>query len=369
MTDEIRGPNDAVEGAPNGPAYAPGSSVVAPGIEAASPEEAVTQAASRTPSGLWRRLRRFFWMDERMGVSLKQNYAPGKPGWEEYQLGCAAQTGASQLGELEEGGGAAFLLDCASVRLMIRAHLARAGIELGPPPAGDEYWARLAELPVGGPLLAAVSEEQRELVTSMLGEQGESVLAKLAPAKYKLAAHAMADLAKGLRDPIDRDVTAMGVALVVRWTRIVVALLVVVGGLAFAINKVFTRPNLALHRPVTVVTPHREYGRDPSWLVDGDLTNLGFHTIEAPNQNVTIDLGKVQRISRVVVYNRADCCQERAVPLKIEISPDNRQFRQVAERKQQFEKWKADFPPSNARYVRLTDLNAAAFHLSEVEVY
>jgi hypothetical protein len=71
----------------------------------------------------------------------------------------------------------------------------------------------------------------------------------------------------------------------------------------------------------------------------------------------------------VVVYNRADCCQERAVPLKIEISPDNRQFRQVAERKQQFEKWKADFPPSNARYVRLTDLNAAAFHLSEVEVY
>ena len=53
----------------------------------------------------------------------------------------------------------------------------------------------------------------------------------------------------------------------------------------------------------------------------------------------------------------------------IEISQDDKQFRQVAERKQQFDKWKANFPPTNARYVRLTDLNAAAFHLSEVEIY
>ena len=84
---------------------------------------------------------------------------------------------------------------------------------------------------------------------------------------------------------------------------------------------------------------------------------------------MTIDLGKVQRISRVVVYNRADCCQERAVPLKIEVSKDGGQYRQVAERKEQFEKWKADFPPTDARYVRLTHLSAMAFHLSEVEVY
>jgi hypothetical protein len=308
-------------------------------------------------------------MDERMVISAQRNDTSGKPGWEEYQLGCAAQTGASQLGELEEGGGAALLLDCAAVRLMIRAHLARAGSELGPTPAGEECWAALAELPVGGPLLARMSEEQRELVTSALGGQGEPFLAQLAPAKRKLVACAMATLAQGLRDPLDRDVTQVGVALLVRWTRIAVALLVVVGGLAFAIDKVFTRPNLALHRPVTVVTPHPQYGRDPSLLVDGDTTNMGFHTIEAPNQNVTIDLGKVQRISRVVVYNRTECCQERAVPLKIEISQDDKQFRQVAERKQQFDKWKANFPPTNARYVRLTDLNAAAFHLSEVEIY
>lgn len=207
------------------------------------------------------------------------------------------------------------------------------------------------------------------MVTSALGGQGELFLAKLPPAKRKLVADAMASLAKGLRDPLDHDVTLVSVVLLVRWIRIAVALSVVVGGLALAIDKAFTRPNLALHRPVTVVKPHPELGRDPSLLVDGDLTNLGFHTLDGPNQNVTIDLGRLQRISRVVVYNRADCCQERAVPLKIEVSLDNQQFRQVAERKEQFEKWKANFPPTYARYVRLTDLNPAPFHLSEVEVY
>ena len=186
---------------------------------------------------------------------------------------------------------------------MIRAHLARAGSELGPSPAGDEYWARLAELPLGRPLLGAMSEEQRGLVTSALGGQGETFFAKLPPAKRHLAAGALAGLAQGLCDPLDRDVRRVGAVLLVRWMRIAVALLVVVGGLAFAIGKATYRPNLALHRPVTVVTPHPEHGRDPSLLVDGDLTNLGFHTIEAPNQNVTIDLGRVQRISRVVAFS------------------------------------------------------------------
>jgi hypothetical protein len=41
----------------------------------------------------------------------------------------------------------------------------------------------------------------------------------------------------------------------------------------------------------------------------------------------------------------------------------------VAERKEPFDKWKADFSSTDARYVRLTHLSAGAFHLAEVEVY
>jgi hypothetical protein len=327
---------------------------------------AVAQGA---PSRFWGLLRRFFWMDERMAVAVSHSFSPGQPGWYEYSLARSAQIGASQFGEEEEGGGSALLLNRAAVTLMIRAHLARAGSALMPPATGGEYWAALADLPAKGPLLESLSEEQRGLVMSALGGEGEFFLAKLPPAKRNLATHAMASLARGLSDPLDRDVGRVGAVLFLRCTKIAVFLLAVVGGLGLAIGKATSRPNLALHQPVTVVNPHPEYGRDPSLLVDGDPTNLGFHTVEAPNQNVTIDLGKVQRISRVVVFNRYDCCQERAVPLKIEVSASGTEFHQVAERKEQFEKWKAAFSPTDARYVRLTHLAATAFHLSEVEVY
>jgi hypothetical protein len=329
----------------------------------------VPAAASAPPGGFGRWLRRFFWMDERMAVAVRDGYAPGQPGWEEYELARAARTDASQLGESGEGEGSALLLNRAAVTLMIGAHLARAGSAPGPGATSEQYAARLGELPLGAALLGAMTEEQRALVTSTLGNQGDFLLAKLSGAKRSLAARAMASLAKGLGDPLERDVRRVGAVLLMRWLKIAVTAAVVIGGLALLISKATARPNLALHRPVTVVTPHSVYGRDPGLLVDGDRTNLGFHTIEAANQNVTIDLGSVQTISRVVVYNRADCCQERAVPLRIEVGDDTQHLRQVGERTEQFEQWKLDFPPTNARYVRLTDLSAKAFHLSEVEVY
>jgi hypothetical protein len=308
-------------------------------------------------------------MDERMAAAVREGYAPGQPGWEEYELARAARTDASQLGESGEGEASALLLNRAAVTLLVAAHLARAGKALGPDATSDQYGARLGELPLGATLLGAMTEEQRTLVTSALSSRGEFSLAKLTGATRSLAARAMAALAKGLGDPLERDVRRVGAVLLMRWLKIAVTAVVLIGGLGLLISKATARPNLALHRPVTVVTPHPVYGRDPSLLVDGDRTNLGFHTIEAQNQNVTIDLGSVQTISRVVVYNRADCCQERAIPLRIEVGDDLQRMRQVGERNEQFETWKLDFPPTSARYVRLTDLSAKAFHLSEVEVY
>ena len=42
-----------------------------------------------------------------------------------------------------------------------------------------------------------------------------------------------------------------------------------------------------------------------------------------------------------MVYNRADGFEERAVPLKIEVSKDNVKWTQIAERKETFDKWTA----------------------------
>ena len=355
---------------PQPPAVTPAPQAAEPAIAPPAQTAAVAPApGGAAPGGFGKWLRRFFWMDERMAAAVREGYAPGHPGWEEYELARAARTDASQLGESGEGEASALLLNRAAVTLMIAVHLARAGKGLGPDVTSEQCGARLGELPLGASLLAAMTEEQKGLVTSALSSQGEFVLAKLSGAKRSLAARAMASLAKGLGDPLERDVRRVGAVLLMRWLKIAVIAVVLIGGSLLLIGKATASPNLALHRPVTVVTPHPVYGRDPGLLVDGDRTNLGFHTIEAQNQNVTIDLGSVQTISRVVVYNRADCCQERAIPLRIEVGDDLQRMRQVGERNEQFETWKLDFPPTSARYVRLTDLSAKAFHLSEVEVY
>jgi hypothetical protein len=128
--------------------------------------------------------------------------------------------------------------------------------------------------------------------------------------------------------------------------------------------------NLARHRPVEVVTPNPLLAIDSNRLVDGDVRNLGFHTIDSvPNQRVTIDLGKVHSITKVVVYNRFDCCQYKAVPLRLELSEDGRAYRLIAERTEVFDRWDVDFSKTNARYVRLVNGSTYPFHLSEVQVY
>ena len=130
------------------------------------------------------------------------------------------------------------------------------------------------------------------------------------------------------------------------------------------------RCNLALHRPVVMSSVYAgDVGHDPSLLVDGDTSNLGFHTDRGGHQYVTIDLGTVQSVHKVVVYNRADCCADKAVPLRIEVSKDGKAFQRVAMRKTTFDVWKATFSAVDARYVRLTSLRGDYFHLAEVQVF
>jgi hypothetical protein len=355
-----------------GPSVPSGSAPVVSAAGEATPTGtpgAPAAAAPATGRGLLSALRRFFWMDERLASARKQGYSTGQPGWEEFDLGRAALADAAQLGESGEGQGSALLLYRGATLLLTRAQVARAGVGLEPTASNEVCWSRLDDLPVGKAQLAEMTEEQRTLVTGSLSGQGEAYLAQLTKEKRLQAARAMSKLAQGLGDPLEADAKRVGRVLITRWARIGVATLLVGIASWVMVDKITDKPNLALHRPVTVVTPHPVHARDPSGVVDGDLTNLGFHTIEAPNQSITIDLGAVHSISKVILYNRPDCCQERAYPVKVEVSVDGQQFQLVAERNEPYERWKAKFPSVQARYVKLTDLKNTAFHLSEVEVY
>lgn len=305
-----------------------------------------------------------------MQAALREGYAPGHPGWEEFLLARAAVHDVRTLGETGEGLGSSVLLIRAAILLLTRARLARLGIDVTSGATGDEIWARLIELPTFAPLASELIDSQRSLLPRVLGVEGDMHLARDSESQRRSTLRTLVYVAEKLITPLEADSRRVHKVLVTRWLKIGVASLVALLALGSLWHKASARPNLALHRPVTVVTPHPTWGKEPGKLVDGDLNQMGFHTIEAPNQNVTIDLGGSHRISRVVVYNRTDCCQERAIPLRIEVSEDGKAYKKVAERHEPFPtEWTADFSSVKARYVRLTDLSAQAFHLNEVEVY
>jgi hypothetical protein len=256
--------------------------------------------------------------------------------------------------------------------LFARAQLADPGGDLQPPALSSQDWDQLVELSGAAQEVTKLPPDQRSLVTACLEPDGESRLATLSRNELAGALRRLAGLSRGLSAELQSEAKIIQRVVVRRWLRVGIGALLPIALSAYGVTQCGSsnERNLALHQPVTVSSKLPvDIGRDPSLLVDGDTHNLGFHTAEAPNQYVTIDLGQPQRIHRVVVYNRADCCKDRAVPLRVEVSQDGRSYEQVAERDEVFDVWKAKFSAVDARYVRLFRPKKACFHLAEVEVY
>lgn len=95
---------------------------------------------------------------------------------------------------------------------------------------------------------------------------------------------------------------------------------------------------------------------------------LMFHTDLQDNPWVTVDLGSLQSVRGIKLENRVVCCQERAVPLAVEVSVDGKSWTEVARRSELFTAWDARFRKVSARYVRLRVLRHSVLHLQNVEV-
>ena len=330
-----------------------------------------TATASPASFRAFKTLKSFFWMDGQVASARQQAYAAGQPGWEEFLLARAAANDVKNLGETGEGLGSALLLIRASLLLLTHAHLARSGIAVKSEDTGDKCWACFVELPLAAEFTSELTTNEKMLLASVLGVQGEIFLAKQSEEQRKIVLATLTNVAQRLAAPFELDAGRVQKVLVVRWAKVACgALIVLLSIVTLLWHRSDNHINLALHKHVTVLTAHPVWGKDPSQLVDGNKRELAFHTTEAANQPATIDLGEVQRISRVVVYNRTDCCQARAVPLRIDVSTDGKEFTEVALRTEPFQTdFTAEFSRVKARYVRLTDLSPTFFHLNEGEVY
>jgi hypothetical protein len=99
------------------------------------------------------------------------------------------------------------------------------------------------------------------------------------------------------------------------------------------------------------------------------ILGLFFSTVDEDKPWWRLDLERAYRISHVEVVNRTDCCPERAHPLTLELSTDARKWREVARRTEAFKTWKASFPATQARFLRLRSLRKTLLHFKDVRVY
>jgi hypothetical protein len=96
--------------------------------------------------------------------------------------------------------------------------------------------------------------------------------------------------------------------------------------------------------------------------------NIFFHTEAVKNPAVEIDLGGEHVVRSILVENRPDCCQERALPLDVEIW-DGGGWRLIAERRAAFKVWKYDVGPVRTSKIRFRHPGTGYFHLKRISVY
>jgi hypothetical protein len=130
--------------------------------------------------------------------------------------------------------------------------------------------------------------------------------------------------------------------------------------------------NLALRRPVTASSrnPKSIAPDDNSGLVNGEIEGkYGIHTNNG-GAWVMVDLESVHPLSTIKVFNRADGWFDEGLPLRLEISEDGQQWKELERRAEHFSAtapWVVKPHGARARYVRVASDNYVA--LTEMEIY
>ena len=172
----------------------------------------------------------------------------------------------------------------------------------------------------------------------------------------------------------------------IKWSRalrigtIGLALIAVLG---FGIGKLLAPKNIALGKPVQMSSRRPqcppgsgEAGLPPSGLVDGTVSSTyDICTAYEVRPWVLLDLQQVRRISKVVVYDRGDCCWgSYDLPTVLEFSEDGTNFREIARRTTAYsatDPWVIPVSRESAKLIRLrVDSNESReLVLTELEVY
>ncbi len=252
--------------------------------------------------------------------------------------------------------------DLALAELLLKYTLASAAAVFGGDDDARSTSDAVAALERSGSLARAAGSAQ----------QGRSVLACLTNDGSEVCGRDDLVEAEFLLDKLLRVIRGEpAISRAARWSRWGFALLVA-GGVTGAMTPTLTR---LLHGG-----PWQRY----KWTTSSGVPSLGFgtsgllgahgvrelvfHTATENRPWVSIDLLETRSVHVIEITNREDCCQDRAVPLVIEMAGDDKHFVEVARKKEVFTVWKAEFPTRRARYVRMWVDAQTAFHLQEIVI-
>ncbi len=170
-------------------------------------------------------------------------------------------------------------------------------------------------------------------------------------------------------DGAERALERLWFRRLVRLSLPVVLLALVLAGVFYGVERIEQARDVARGRPWTASSRWPEGGcLSPAQECPGS-PSFFFSTNEEDSPWVEFDLGSVQDVSGFSISNRKDCCQDRAIPLVVEVSTDHAKWREVARRSESFTTWKASFSTTKARWVRFRVARRSFLHLSSVRVF
>jgi F5/8 type C domain-containing protein len=212
-----------------------------------------------------------------------------------------------------------------------------------------DHWAVLQKLLVGGEPMALDALDPEELRSFREGARA---------AVARLGAFV--------------DPRSLAEVRVTRYVRVGIAAVVVALGLFLIVHWVAAPRDLAFYKPAIASS---QWPGSPlaAGIDNGKIeASYGVHTQVEEWPWVMIDLGSVQTIHEVRVYNRGDGYFDEGLPLLLQFSSDGKLWIEIARRTTpytQADPWVARVGGSRARYLRVQIPRHGYVALSEIEVF
>jgi len=241
------------------------------------------------------------------------------------------------------------------------------------------YWALLLHRPKGAPLSPEQlwAEADPSLVRSVAGSEGELAYFTVAMRSSFIE----------LADGTDEAQRASAIRLRGAANRLVATAQRVLWRLEWAKLKRLVRVGIAVLIPLLAIVwiwPKKvDLGKGAPWRVSsigtechpeksecgGVTTKILFHTLLESNPWFEYDFGSPVSFSSLEIQNRSDFGPDRAVPLVVEVSNDDKSFKEVVRQPDSFTTWSPHFPTQRARYLRLRVARDSILHLESIKVH